>query len=403
MDANRQEKLADKSRVSQLTVKLAASHLVVLLLTTGILMYFYPIDWGLRWAGLTGLFLIIELRQFFMAVWSMPVPPKKIGVANMITLSRGVLIALLGGMLIFPEIDTALQIAVAVAYSLAAIADFVDGFVARKLAETSPLGEKLDGDFDALGIAIAPLLGIKLGQLPWLYLLVGVAYYLFLFGIYYRRRKGKPIQALVENQFRRTIAGFQMGFLAVILYPVYGPPETIMAAYIFMTPFLAVFLFDWLCVSGRIHPGNADFQKFVGKTEKVFFHWLPLLFRIVIILIVITPAFSKLIRYPEAVAMFSGLGVPGAKWVVVLVGILEVASVFLIFLGIAGRYAAFCLMFIMGAAINYAGLDWMNSAVLFSSIYIEMFDTGRYSLGFSGAAVFTDRLGKRTGKKIETS
>lgn len=401
MDASRQEKLADKFRGSQLTGRLAISHLIVIILIAGILRVFYPIEWVMQWAGLAGLFLIIELRQFFLAVRAITVPPEKIGVANTITLSRGILIALLGGMLIFPEIDSALQVAVGVAYSLAAIADFIDGFVARKLGETSPLGEKLDGDFDALGIAITPLLGIKLGQLPWLYLLVGVAYYLFLFGMYYRRKNGKPIYDLVESQFRRTIAGFQMGFLAVILYPVYGPPETILAAYMFMTPFLTMFLFDWLCVSGHINSGDPHYQQFAGKAKKLFFHWLPLLFRIVIIFIVITPAFSKLILYPEAVEMFSGLGVPGAKWMVVFVGLLEVVSLLMILLGIAGRYAAFSLMFIMGAAINYAGLDWQNGAVLFSAIYIEMFDTGRYSLGFSGAAVFTDRLGKRSPKKIE--
>ncbi len=67
---------------------------------------------------------------------------------------------------------------------------------------------------------------------------------------YLRKRRGLPLFDLPPSQIRRPFAALQMGFIAVVLMPVYFPPVTQVAAWVFMLPFLANFLRDWLAVCG---------------------------------------------------------------------------------------------------------------------------------------------------------
>ena len=81
------------------------------------------------------------------------------------------------------------------------------------------LGTELDTVYDAVGLLIAPVLAVTYGQLHWSYLLVSIAYYLFVIGIKLREFRGLRVIELPPNISRRAIAGFQMGFVAVVLLP----------------------------------------------------------------------------------------------------------------------------------------------------------------------------------------
>ncbi len=175
-----------------------------------------------------------------------------LGLANRITVLRGFLIALTGGFIGQAINDTLLIWIPAFLYSLAAILDRVDGYVARRQRHTSLLGNALDTVFDALGLLIAPLLAVDVGKAPASYLMVSAAYYLFHLGLRWRTQHGKPVYPLVPNTLRRTLAGFQMGYIAVVLWPPFNAAVTVPAGFAFMLPLLIGFAVDWGVVSGRI-------------------------------------------------------------------------------------------------------------------------------------------------------
>ena len=127
-------------------------------------------------------------------------------------------------------------------YTGAILIDYMDGIAARLTQHPSHLGAWLDTNFDALGILIAPALGIWWGQLPPWYLLVALAYYLFIGGIWLRNRRRLHVYDLPPSAIRRPLAGIQMGFISAILWPVLAPPLTWWAATLVMIPFVAGFL-----------------------------------------------------------------------------------------------------------------------------------------------------------------
>ena len=367
-----------------LTRQVAVAYLLFLLGGFALLGLFFGCTRFLPWLAGGGIILIFQLWRFNRAAVEehriTGSPPARLGLANRITLLRGILLAFLGGMVFLPVTNTPLKILAGVLYSLAALADYADGFVARRRRETSRIGERLDGEFDALGILLVPLLGVKFGQLPLSYLLVSAAYYLFQAGIWLRRRREKPVYPLIPSDFRRMLAAFQMGFLAVILFPVYRPPATTIAAYVFMTPFLLMFLHDWLTVSGWLRPESAFYRNMMRWVFVPLQEGLPLLFRVLCVAIVSGPALQKFLDYSGQVAFFQEIEVGYPGFMVIAVGIIELLTVLLILLGIAGRIAALSLMFVMGAAIMFAELNWGNGIILISTIGLVILGSGRFSL-----------------------
>jgi CDP-diacylglycerol--glycerol-3-phosphate 3-phosphatidyltransferase len=158
---------------------------------------------------------------------------------------RGLLIAAVAGFLRTPAI-------VAPAYSAAAILDAIDGKLAREGKRETVLGSLLDMEVDAAGILVASLSGILLGKLPLPYAAMGLARYVFVLGVAVRKRAGKTVKELDPSRVRRLLAGFQMGFLAVALWPQIPETVTEIAAYPFVAAGLAMFLRDWLYVSQRL-------------------------------------------------------------------------------------------------------------------------------------------------------
>lgn len=202
-----------------------------------------------------------------------------LGLANWVTMARGLLLAVLAGFLLLPRPVSAFAWAPAILYTLAIAADLLDGALARLTGRVTALGATLDIEFDGLGVLIASLLVVRYGQLPWPYLTVGLARYLFVAGLWWLKRQGRPTHDLPPSTLRRIAAGTQMAFISVILWPLFGPPATTVAGACFAVPFLAGFTRDWLVVSGAVVPTGAGYR-WLAQGYAWGVRWLPLSLRV---------------------------------------------------------------------------------------------------------------------------
>ena len=212
-------------------------------------------------------------------------PPGRLGAANAITLARLVIFAGLGGFMavslaFVPETGDALGDALghalgwapALAYGLAALADGLDGVVARRTGTESAFGARLDAETDALGMAAASGIAVLLaGVLPLWYLLAGFGRYLFGAALFVERRLGRQLADLPPSPFRRRLAGFQMGLLAVCLVPGIEPEWALPSTLALGIPFLAGFARDYLLASGRLDPRGAGSRRLVARLRGLRF------------------------------------------------------------------------------------------------------------------------------------
>lgn len=174
------------------------------------------------------------------------------GLANQITVFRGLLVSLLAGFLLAGTPEGSAAWIPAIFYSAALILDVVDGSLARLRRETSAFGAFLDRDLDAWGTLIGILLAVLYGRLPGWCIVAGMAYYLFAFGQWWRERRGLPLHPLPPSRYRRHVAAVQSLFIVVALLPPALLPEYGWAAALVMIPVLAGFMRDWLTVSGDL-------------------------------------------------------------------------------------------------------------------------------------------------------
>lgn len=170
---------------------------------------------------------------------------------NLVTLVRGGLYAATAGFL-FVASTAEVRWAPAICYGVGAALDFVDGHLARRTERTTALGAKLDLGFDTLGFLVAPLVGVAWGRLPVVYLALSGARYVYRAGLGWRRQRGLPVGDLPSSRVRRPLAALQMAFIAVALAPVVPASVTHPTAVVVLVPTLAVFVRDYLAVTGRL-------------------------------------------------------------------------------------------------------------------------------------------------------
>jgi CDP-diacylglycerol--glycerol-3-phosphate 3-phosphatidyltransferase len=237
-------------------------------------------------------------------------------------------------------------------YLFAALLDYIDGIVARLTNSTTILGEKLDMEMDGMGVLIATIVAIQYGQIPLIYIFVGLARYLFLAGIFIRNKYGLIINPLSASPFRRGLAGAQMGFLVTVLFPVFKPPVTQIAALFFMTPFLISFFIDWLTVSDANIPilQNLSLEKNI-----------PIFLRI-LLLIWIFINFSTVVT----VSSFNQI-------------LLLIMILFSLF-GVASRISSFAIMLWCGFYLRQQPDNIWVWSLLIISMLIFFTGSGKYSL-----------------------
>lgn len=307
---------------------------------------------GLLWLYVC--FLVNRRLHLNSAVEASPLY-RSLGWGNRLTILRGGLIALTGGFLFMPLGNAAWL--PALLYTLAAVLDRVDGYVARRSRQVSLLGNELDIRFDALGLLIAPLLAISWGKLHPSYLLLSSAYYIYQWALQARRNQELPIHPTPPNPLRRTLAGFQMGFVATALWPLLNPVFTTIAGVAFMLPVLFGFIVDWLVVCGNVSARAAT------ELSVVSARYLQPGLRL-LLLGLLYQAAPQLQLYVDGQA---SLG-------------LALFAIACILLGFAGRFAALLLL---------GGLGWQDAdsllsievaALVVTLSWIVLLGSGRFSL-----------------------
>ena len=198
------------------------------------------------------LFLLWRSRSAFRAD---PVRPREkalllTGLANCVTLCRGLLICGLGGFISTPQFQGFLGWLPAILCASAVAADGLDGWVARARKEASPTGEALDREVDAMGTFVAAMLCYQYGRLPVFYLPVSGAYYLFSLAIWVRMKHGKLVHPLKPSRARRAIGTLQALSLILLLSPLPAPAEGLLFAAALALIVSASFLKDWMVVVG---------------------------------------------------------------------------------------------------------------------------------------------------------
>lgn len=391
--------------------------LLQFLLLTGVtllLVAWWENQAALRWLGLAGIFSLI----YFGALWrrlefNHPPAESKIlpdfGPGNLLTIMRGMLLMILAGFLFSPWPQGWLAYLPGLLYTSAALADLFDGYLARKSHHESRLGQELDLSLDGLGILIASILLVQYGQVPAWYLLVGLARYLFMGGIWLRNNFGKPVYPLTENSARRPFAGAQMGFAAVALFPVFSPPGTYLAAALFAVPFLIGFLLDWFAVSGisfllifKPNIARERYPKLINSVrkllaEQVLNKWLPLILRAaLVILSIVWFRENFLVSFQSLGGLSINLylpNLPPIHWTGLSL-MLMFSGLILIAVGVAGRAAALLVLFGLGMYLEFFSLDTFEVVLVFAAIGLFYLGTGPYSLWIPERKIITQRLGE---------
>jgi CDP-diacylglycerol--glycerol-3-phosphate 3-phosphatidyltransferase len=301
------------------------------------------------------------------------------GVANILSLSRGLMLALLAGFLFAPKPTGAASWLPAILYTFLAGLDFLDGYWARKTRTQTRLGELLDQEYDALGILIAVLLVIRYGHLPAAFLYVGLAKYAFAWAVTWRRLRGAEVHPLPPSYMRRRLAGFQMGILAVFLWPMARPPGTVLAELIIGVPLLLGFVRDWLLVSGTLDPQHPGYE----RTRKIFYRVGGTLVSLIARTVLLAAAVMMLVTVFRHGALPAGWLPQGVLPARLLMTVYAALRLLLLLLLIAGRFtsaSALMLLLLEGLRIFLGGLDPWGAAIVTAALLLYLFGAGPYRL-----------------------
>ena len=343
-------------------------------------------NYATRWLGITILLAIYclhvlwkHLPQNHRASETAVLPT--LGWGNSLTLLRGLNMSMMAGFLLSPWTDGWLAWVPAILYTTADIADYLDGYAARKTNHTTQLGETLDMEFDGLGLIIVSLLAIWYGQLPWWYLIIGFARYFFVFGLWLRKRQNLPEHPMIFSWHRRIFAGFQMGFMSVVLWPIVPAIGATIAGTMFALATSASFLRDWLLVIGWLDAKTDLYRIWQQRIYRFTAVYLPPIFRTLLLLCMLDIIGKMMLPIrPYAWAdLFTSWGLPFAHQLALIWLFLGIFSAFMIFIGAAGRIFAILILFPIGFDMVVNGASGVNSVALICTLYVLMLGTGALS------------------------
>jgi CDP-diacylglycerol--glycerol-3-phosphate 3-phosphatidyltransferase len=357
---------------------------------------------GGRWLALSGVTLGYGLRVLWRNLPSnhrldeselLPT----IGPGNALSLVRGLCIGLLAGFLFGPWPPGAMAWIIVLLYTLVDAADYFDGYLARRANHVTILGGALDVEFDGLGTLVVVLLAVSFGQLPVWYLALGLARYLFVFGLWLRRRFGRSIREAPPSVHRRVFAGFQMGFLSAVLWPILPRSMAVIAGTLYAAATGLGFLRDWLVVVGRLDPTNPRYLHFQRALYRLLAVILPSVWRLV--LLVSMASILRAIAPPLPPTAWRDLiddwGIPAPALWAALVTAVAILGVLLVALGVLGRVLSTALVLPLGFDVITRGPNWANGLALVSVVFLQLFGPGPWALWPADERFILRRLGER--------
>jgi CDP-diacylglycerol--glycerol-3-phosphate 3-phosphatidyltransferase len=167
---------------------------------------------------------------------------------NAVTLFRGTVLVALSAFLVVEPSTAWLPAAL---YALVTLLDAVDGLVARRLDAVSDLGATLDAEYDAVGLAVGPLVAATLGGGPLWFAALGLVRVPFLAHLALRRRQRRPVGELPPSRLRRPLAAAAMVVTVLLLSPAVGPGVGRWLATAVAVPFMLRYAADWLALVRR--------------------------------------------------------------------------------------------------------------------------------------------------------
>ena len=370
--------------------------LAVWLIAYGLMLAYLWQNWErvTQWLILSGLTLAYCLHILWRNIHLNP--KSTLGWGNALTLYRGLAISLIAGFMFGPMRFVGLAWVIVGLYTSADIADFFDGYVARRTNHVTPLGEKLDMEYDSLGLVVASVLAVSFGQLAWWILILGFARYFFLSGMWLRKRQNKPLYPMTDSNYRRIWAGFFMGWMSATLWPILPKDGLTVCGLVFAGLPALGFMRDWLVVSGRLKPSSATYQQNRLKLRQFTIQTLPFVLRCVL-LITAGVTLLSLGNLPQPriwVRLFEGYGFGAMTGGVVgVLGISAVISLATTFLGILPRLSSFILVFGIGFSVVAQGLSITNAIALICICYIMTMGGGMAAWWPADEKYFARRLG----------
>lgn len=289
------------------------------------------------------------------------------GPGNVVTLGRGLLIGLLAGFLLLPRPASWLAWIPALLYGLVQVGDLLDGYLARATGTATEWGERLDIEFDALGLLMAAGLAVHWGTVTTWFLTVGVSRYAYRLGLWWVLRRGGALHPLPPSGMRRPIAGVMMIFASVLLWPIVPPAAARAAAWVISTPFLIGFLRDYLVVAGTLSPQSPRYLRARASVKRLAKEGAPPLLRALVLLGWFLAALQA---------------TTGAGWTQPArsLTLLTAIPVVLLALGVAGRLAALAAMILSAASMVFVGALPSLLLVMTMSLALLLTGTGRWSL-----------------------
>jgi CDP-diacylglycerol--glycerol-3-phosphate 3-phosphatidyltransferase len=289
------------------------------------------------------------------------------GLGTWLSLVRLLLFSLLAGFLVTPRYGNWLAWAPFTLYLVFNLLDLVDGYAARRWGQVTRLGQNLDLDLDGRGMLVGSLMVVLIGTAGWWYLLVGLARYLFIFGIWARRKLRLPV---IEkpNQLARPLAGLQMGVSTALLAPILHPPFTILISSLVMIPFLANFLKDWFEIGRENIANQIRFPQWVMRS---------------------LPTLLRLILFGLVFVNISDHGIYQGAELILAIAIL---------LGVGVRTMGLLLLIQIGLALQTQDPDVVDLTISLLSLSLVYLGPGPFSFWQPETLILNRRLGEAEPK-----
>jgi CDP-diacylglycerol---glycerol-3-phosphate 3-phosphatidyltransferase len=224
-----------------------------------------------------------------------------------------------------------------------------------------------------------------------------LARYLFLLGMWWRRRAGKSCYDIPPSVHRRIMAGMLMGMMTVVLWPIVPAEMATIGGTMIAVPVLLGFTRDWLFTAGHLQSENPTYGRIQGLFYLTMARLFPPIWRLLLAISMLLILQAALPWYrPQAwLELLLSWHVPLPEVLATLLSSTAVIGTILVLLGFIGRLGAIMLLFPIGFDIATRGLVQANTLALVCAMCIALLGTGLLSLWQPEDAFIVQRRGGR--------